>query len=109
MMALVFLIAEASALQPGPLLIHRLQHLPARTQPAEMLALPSSDIGIPIASAEQTTFLSGNEIELPPILLADVIDAIAGFADSPLILLLPIGAGTLVACVIIFILVKSAG
>ncbi len=41
--------------------------------------------------------------------LADVLDVVQGFADSPLILLVPIGAGTLVASIIIAILVKSAG
>ena len=43
------------------------------------------------------------------LLLSDAFDMISGFAGSPLILLLPIGAGTLVASIIIFILVKSAG
>ena len=43
------------------------------------------------------------------VMLSDVMDAVAGFAGSPLILLVPIGAGTLVACGIIFVLVKAAG
>ena len=43
------------------------------------------------------------------LLLGAVAQGVAGFATNPLILLLPIGAGTLVAAIIIFILVKSAG
>ena len=42
-------------------------------------------------------------------LVADVFDGLSSIADSPLILLVPIGGGTLVAMVIIYILVKSAG
>mgnify|MGYP004388443201 CR=1 FL=1 len=49
-------------------------------------------------------------VALPTSLLtSDAFDAIAGFADSPAILLLPIGGGILVASLIILILVKSAG
>jgi hypothetical protein len=43
------------------------------------------------------------------LLIGDVLESIAGFATSPLVLLLPIGAGSLVAAIIIYILVKSAG
>ena len=43
------------------------------------------------------------------VLLSDAVDTLQGFAMNPLILLLPIGAGTLVAAGIIYILVKSAG
>ena len=48
---------------------------------------------------------------LPTDLLADSspLDFLAAFANSPFILLVPIGAGALVAGIIIFILVKSAG
>jgi hypothetical protein len=38
-----------------------------------------------------------------------VFDAISGFANSPAVLLIPIGAGSLVAAAIIYVLVKSAG
>jgi len=53
-------------------------------------------------------------MEAPSMLLADSLDAadafqfLAGLANSPLILLVPIGAGTVVASIIIFILVKSS-
>jgi len=50
-------------------------------------------------------------MEAPSLLLADaadVFEVLAGIANSPLILLVPIGAGTLVASIIIFILVKSS-
>ena len=43
------------------------------------------------------------------VLVSDVFDGLQGFATSPLILLVPIGAGTLVAALIIYVLVKSAG
>ena len=43
------------------------------------------------------------------LLVADVLDTLQGFAGSPLLLLVPIGAGTLVASIIIYLLVKSAG
>ena len=40
--------------------------------------------------------------------VADIVDNVAAFADSPAILLLPIGAGAVVAGLIIFVLVKAA-
>ena len=43
------------------------------------------------------------------LLLSDVFDGLQSFAASPAILLVPIGAGTLVAMAIIYVLVKSAG
>jgi len=43
------------------------------------------------------------------VLVGDIADVLQGFAGSPLILLVPMGAGALVASIIIFILVKSAG
>lgn len=43
------------------------------------------------------------------VVVADIIDQVAAFADSPFILILPIGGGALVASLIILILVKSAG
>ena len=43
------------------------------------------------------------------LLLSDTLDALQGFVGSPLILLIPIGAGSLVAAGIIWVLVKSAG
>lgn len=48
---------------------------------------------------------------LPSTLLADdnPLSFLVGFDTNPLILLLPIGAGTLVASAIIWVLVKSAG
>jgi len=48
---------------------------------------------------------------LPTTLLADSspLDFLVAFANSPAILLLPIGAGSVVAGLIIFVLVKSAG
>ena len=43
------------------------------------------------------------------LLLSDAVDAISSFATNPLILLVPISAGGIVASIIIYILVKSAG
>ena len=43
------------------------------------------------------------------VTISDAFDLISGFANSPLILLVPIGAGTLVAAIIIYVLVKAAG
>ena len=47
----------------------------------------------------------------PSTLLADSspLDFLIGFDTNPLILLVPMGAGSLVAALIIFVLVKSAG
>jgi len=48
---------------------------------------------------------------LPSQLLSDggVFELIQSFGNTPLVLLIPIGAGTVVAFGIIFVLVKSAG
>ena len=48
---------------------------------------------------------------LPSTLLADSspLDFLIGFDTNPLILLVPISAGSVVAALIIFVLVKSAG
>jgi hypothetical protein len=43
------------------------------------------------------------------MLLGDAFDALSGFLGSPAILLIPIGAGSLVASLIIWVLVKAAG
>jgi hypothetical protein len=46
------------------------------------------------------------------VMVADVstaFDFLKDFGSSPLILLIPIGAGTVVALIVIYILVRSAG
>lgn len=49
------------------------------------------------------------DLSLPSVLLSDGLsDALGGFVGTPLILLLPIGAGSLVGFGIIYVLVKSA-
>ncbi|KAL1523658.1 hypothetical protein AB1Y20_018593 [Prymnesium parvum] len=54
--------------------------------------------------------LSSSALEHMTTLLGEgVFDLLQDFAGSPAILLVPIGAGLLVASVIIFILVKAAG
>lgn len=57
-----------------------------------------------------STSLATSAASLPAsLLLSEALDGLQGFATNPLILLLPIGGGTIVAGLIIFVLVKSAG
>ena len=63
----------------------------------------------PLAQAAQLAApLTGAELPMPSLLLGEgIFDVLAGIAGSPIILLVPIGAGTLVALGIIWVLVKS--
>ena len=91
--------AHGLVLQPARLPVAR-AIAPRATAPAMLLpeALPTLDVAASLPSSLPST-----------VLVADLVDAISGFASSPLILLVPIGAGTLVAAAIIYVLVKSAG
>ena len=73
----------------------------ARAAPAMLAAGPAFDGLGSLALAA--------DLSLPSVLLSDGLsDAFGGFIGSPLILLVPIGAGSLVGFGIIYVLVKSA-
>ena len=73
-------------------------------------ATPAMLAPIPLAGASAPSFAAAAATAVPAsLLVADVFDAISGFANSPAVLLIPIGAGSLVAAAIIYVLVKSAG
>lgn len=81
----------------------------ARSASAVKMHLPIAD-ALPLHAAPLDALVPS----LPSAMLVsdavgDFSGALSGFAGSPLILLLPIGAGTLIASIIIFILVKAAG
>ena len=63
---------------------------------------------LPVALAPLDAAASVSASLPSSVLVSDVFDGLQGFATSPLILLVPIGAGTLVAALIIYVLVKSA-
>jgi hypothetical protein len=91
--------------QPMARVSSRSVPLAARRGIPSMLAPELLDAAMPQNAATTATAVS-----LPAtILVSDIIDTLQGFANSPLILLIPIGAGLAVASVIIFILVKAAG
>ena len=72
-------------------------------------AAPAMSAPLDLATQLAATPISGAELPLPSALVAEgIFDVLEGFVGSPLILLVPIGAGSLVAFGIIFVLVKSA-
>merc|ERR1719401_761503 len=97
-------LLSASAWQAAP--VHR--QAPLSSRRAVRVAPVMSE---PLALATQLAAapISDAVLPLPSVLLGEgVFDLIEAFADSPLVLLIPIGAGALVAFGIIFVLVKSA-
>ena len=93
--------ASAALVQPASLRSATRYAAPRRASPACMVVPDvTGSTAIPAAVAV---------VAAPSVLVADAFDLIAGFANSPLVLLVPIGAGSLVAAAIIYILVKSAG
>lgn len=72
-----------------------------------MLAPPL--LGAAAAPAAANYAASAAAVLPSSLLIADIVDTISGVANSPLVLLIPIGGGSLVAAIIIYILVKSAG
>jgi hypothetical protein len=94
--------ADAFVAQPAARLPSRASHAARKLKPTMLApewldALPQTD---PAAA-----------LSLPStVAISDIItDVAANIPDSPLILLVPIGGGLLVASIIIYILVKSAG
>ena len=75
-----------------------------------MQAAPTMVAVEPLAQAAQLAAPHNvAELPMPSLLLGEgIFDVLAGIAGSPIILLIPIGAGTLVALGIIWVLVKSA-
>ena len=96
-------VLSASAFHAAP--AHRQVPLSSRRS---VRAAPAMSAPLALATQLAATPISG-ALPLPSVLVAEgVFDLIEGFAGSPLVLLVPIGAGTLVAFGIIFVLVKSA-
>ena len=58
---------------------------------------------------DHSEIAASSAVQTSTVLIGDAFDIISGFANSPAVLLVPIGAGSLVAGLIIFILVKAAG
>ena len=97
-------VLSASAFHAAP--AHRQAPLSSRRS---VRAAPAMSAPLALATQLAATPISGAELPLPSVLVAEgVFDLIEGFAGSPLVLLVPIGAGTLVAFGVIFVLVKSA-
>ena len=108
---LVTLACSCDALSSMALRSPRSSRAPARsvrmsaTPPLESLLAPDLAHSAAVALSET------HNIMLPSQLLSDggVFELINSFGNTPLVLLIPIGAGTVVAFGIIFILVKSVG
>ena len=95
------LIAGANAAMMQP------TRLPCARSVAPRAAAPNMLVPPPALDVAATSFTA---TALPAtLLLGDAFDALQGVSGSPVILLLPIGAGSLVAAAIIYILVKAAG
>lgn len=96
-------VLSASAFHAAP--VHRAPLSSRRS----VRAAPAMSAPLDFATQLAATPISGAELPLPSVLMAEgVFDLIEGFASSPLVLLIPIGAGGLVAFGVIFVLVKSA-
>ena len=97
-------VLSASAFHAAP--AHRQVPLSSR---GSVRAAPAMSAPLALATQLAATPISGAELPLPSALVAEgIFDVIEGFVGSPLVLLVPIGAGSLVAFGIIFVLVKSA-
>ena len=85
-------------------------HRPIALSRRAMQAAPTMVAVEPLAQAAQLAAPhTVAELPMPSLLLGEgIFDVLAGIAGSPIILLVPIGAGTLVALGIIWVLVKSA-
>ena len=80
--------------------------LPCARSAAPRAASPSMllpPIPLDVAASSVSTSLPST------VLVSDAFELITSFGNSPFVLLIPIGAGTLVASLIIWVLVKSAG
>ncbi len=113
-------LVTASALCVGPTgRAPRIPSIALRTRSPRAVLAPadagaSLGAGVAGVAATQTSAAALlpalQTVDLPStVLVADLIDIVQGFADSPLILLIPIGAGAAVAGIIMYVLVKSAG
>lgn len=112
------LVATVAALRVEPLLRIARPAVVARRVSNPTALLPSASAGVGLGGSDSVTAAtlgaaaadSLAQVDLPStVLVADVIEFFQAFADSPFILLIPIGAGAAVASIIIYILVKSAG
>uniref|UniRef100_A0A6T7FYM7 Uncharacterized protein n=1 Tax=Coccolithus braarudii TaxID=221442 RepID=A0A6T7FYM7_9EUKA len=106
-LVLVLVARCATALRVAPQF-----HAPSVTPSTSRCAAPLATLVEPTPILDAADMLAASPplaSMLPMVLTSDIIDALAGFANSPAILLIPIGAGTVVASLIILILVKSAG
>ena len=80
-----------------------------RGTPRASLAMLASEAVALSPQLSSLTSVGVATTQLPSLLLSDgLVDVLGGFIGSPLILLVPIGAGAAVAFAIIFVLVKSA-
>ena len=100
---LVCFIAASQALVVQPARLPCVRPAVQRTASPTMLLSPAPLDALDVVTASASTALPAT------LLLSDVVEQLQGFGGSPLILLLPIGVGTLVASGIIYVLVKSAG
>ena len=97
-------VLSASAWHAAP--VHRQTLLSSRRA---VRAAPAMSAPLDLATQLAVTPISGAELPMPSVLVAEgIFDLLEAFAGSPLVLLIPIGAGGLVAFGIIFVLVKSA-
>ena len=91
------LLCTAATLRVVPQLPARPPFAAARAPAPLAIASPLLGAPPPVVAAQ-----------LPSVLLADPLDILIGFANSPVVLLIPIVAGALVASLIIWFLIKSA-
>jgi hypothetical protein len=112
------LVAAVAALSVEPSLRIARPAVLGRRASSPTALLPSVSAGVGLGATGSVTAAtlgaaaadSMARVDLPStVLVADVIEFFQAFADSPFILLIPIGAGAGVAAIIIFLLVKSAG
>jgi len=107
------LVAAATALSVQPTLRVARPLAVSRRAPSPCALLPPATAGVGLGSSGAFGVAAADslsQVDMPSTLLAaDLIEVFQGFADSPAILLIPIGAGALVAALIVTVLVKSAG
>lgn len=103
--ALTLLLGTSAAAFHAPT---QLARVPSGTPRAALTMLTSEAVTLgPQLSSLPSVGVATTQ--LPSLLLSDgLVDLLGGFIGSPLILLVPIGAGAAVAFAIIFVLVKSA-
>ena len=97
---LIVACSHAALVQPARLT--RARAVPQRANAVTMLApLPPHEAAIALSTSLPSSLLLSD--------VASTLEGLNSLDKNPLILLVPIGAGTVVAGIIIYILVKSAG